>query len=494
VIFDDGSVSGTVNSAYAHNVLDGQNGSGLNACDATPANPAGSLDNPACLNDQFKGTNSGNGTYFSDTDSWGVALTADWMMSDSLTFKSITAYRDLDAHFTYDTDMTSIAMNDRIEDILKQDQSSQEFQLLGSSDRLDWILGLYYFREQGENINPVSLYLGAGGPTNIQSGGDFENSSKAVFGQATTHVTDKLDVTIGLRWTEDTKAFTPDQFITNFDAPQPWPVFFRLVPLQEYEETFDDVTPMLNLAYHVNDQLMTYATYSEGFKSGGFTQRLAGPFPALPSFDPETVKSYELGFKYSSEDGDITLNMAAFYMEYEDIQITVFLGIAPTLDNAGTATVQGGELELKWLLADSWLLEAAAGYTDAGYDDVDPTTSLTGDEDFARTPEWTLSASLTREIELGNNGSLVPRVDWSYRSRTEFGAENEPGEYQDGYSLVNASLAWNSPQEIFGVVFGIRNLADKDFNYTYGSQSTFGPITYIPDRGREWYVMGRYYF
>lgn len=494
VIFDDGSVSGTVNSAYAHNVLDGINGSGLNACDATPANPAGSLDNPACLNDQYRGSNSGNGEDFSDTDTWGVALTIEQTINERLTFKSITAYRNLDAHFANDADLTSVPVNDKIEDILKQEQVSQEFQLLGSYDKVDWILGLYYFQEDGANINPVSFYLGPGGATNILSGGDFDNDSKAAFAQATTHVTDKLDVTVGVRWTEDTKRFTPNQYVTSFAFPQPWPVFFRLVPLQEYEETFDAVTPMLNVAYDLTDGLMLYATYAEGFKSGGFTQRLSGPFLALPSFGPEEVESYELGLKYASEDGSLTANLAAFYMDYSDIQINVFLGIAPTLDNAGSATVQGGELELKWMLAEGWLLETAAGYTDAGYDEVDPTTILTGDEDFALTPEWTGSVSLSREIDLVDNGNLMARLDWSYRSRTEFGAENEPGEYQSAYSLFNTSLAWNSRDATYNVIAGVRNLTDKDFNYAYGSQSTFGPIFYIPDRGREWYLTAKYNF
>lgn len=494
VVFDDGSATGTINSAYAYNVLDGSSGTGLNGCDATPANPAGSLDNPACLNDQFRGSNSGNGADFSNTDIWGVALTVEQLLGESLTFKSITAYRDLDAHFTYDSDATPLPINDFIEDILQQEQISQELQLLGSYDRVDWIVGLYYFQEDGENINPVSLSFGPGGPTNILSGGAFDNDSKAVFAQATTHITDKLDLTVGVRWTEDTKRFTPDQYVTSFAAPALWPVFFRLVPLQEYEETFDAVTPMFNAAYDLTDGVLLYATYAEGFKSGGFTQRLAGPFPALPSFEPEEVESYELGMKYASNDGTLTVNMAAFYMDYSDIQINVFLGIAPTLDNAGSATVQGGEFELKWMFADSWFLEAAVGYTDAGYDEVDNTTSLTGEEDFAFTPRWTGSAGLSKEFDLAANGNLVSRLDWSYRSRTEFGAENEPGEFQSSYSLLNASLAWSSRDTTYDVIAGVRNLADKDFNYTYGSQSTFGIITYIPDRGREWYVTARYNF
>lgn len=491
-VFFDGTPGGE-NSAYAHNVLFGINGTGANGCDGTPANPAGSLNNPACLNDQFKGTNNSNGDVFSDTDAWGASLSVEWAVSDSVTFRSISSYRELDASFGYDSDTSPLSVVDRIEDDLEQEQVTQEFQLLYSNDHVDLIFGLYYFQEEGENPNPVSFVLANGGPTDILSGGDFDNSSEAAFTQATWHVTDKLDLTAGVRWTEDTKRFTPDQFVTSH-AISPPPVFFRLVPKQEFDETFDDVTSMLNVSYQWNDSLMTYATYSEGFKGGGFTQRLAGPFPALPSFEPETVKSHEVGFKYSNDDGSFTVNAAAFYVDYEDIQITVFLGIAPTLDNAGTATVKGAELETKVLITDGWFFEGAAGYIDAGYDKVDPTTSLTGDEDFARTPMWTFSSSLTNEIDLQDNGFLVSRIDWSFRSETEFGAENEPGETQGAYSLWNASVAWTSPGEQFAVTAGVRNLDDKEFNYDYGSQSSFGSITFLPDRGREWYLTGKYKF
>ena len=169
--------------------------------------PPGSFTNPACFNAQFL-TGDDYSTYAtahsqSDLDAWGVALTVAFDLSDSLRIKSITAYRDTEALGFRDGDNSPHVIAET-QDTWDHEQWSQEFQLGGEAfdAALDWIVGLYYFKEEGTNINLVNF-----APIYIQSGGSVDNDSQAVFGQATWHVTDAFSVTGGLRYTEDTKRF-----------------------------------------------------------------------------------------------------------------------------------------------------------------------------------------------------------------------------------------------------------------------------------------------
>ena len=259
---------------------------------------AGAPNNPACFNDQFL-TDGKYSTYAtnrsqSDLDAWGASLTVAFELSESLTLKSITAYRDTEALGFRDGDNTPHVIA-QTQDTWDHEQFSQEFQLAGKalSGALDWIVGAYYFTEKGTNLNFVNF-----APIYIQSGGSVDNDSTALFGQTTWRVTDAFSVTAGLRYTDETKRFDPDQFVIQDRNPDPTlqlPTGFPLVPPDEVKTSISETTPYLNLAYKWTEHVMTYATYSEGFKSGGFTQRVFPPLPATPSFRPEFVDSYEVG-------------------------------------------------------------------------------------------------------------------------------------------------------------------------------------------------------
>ena len=126
---------------------------------------------------------------------------------DSLALKSITAYRELESDFARDGDHSPHRIA-QFEDTLDQEQFTQELQLIGTHDRLDWILGLYYFSEEGDNVNTLDFTV-----SNFRSGGAFDNTAWAAFAQATFDMTDRLHLTLGGRYTDEDKAFTPDQII-----------------------------------------------------------------------------------------------------------------------------------------------------------------------------------------------------------------------------------------------------------------------------------------
>jgi iron complex outermembrane receptor protein len=488
------------NFVFQNNVLLGVNFAGFTGCDGSFANPFGTPTNTACFNqsnftDAGNRVNTGNDTaapgraYFSTQDVYGVSGTIDWQATDWMEVKSITAYRKIDAHTANDLD-SALPFGGAVQDIMVQKQVTEELQLLGTlfEARLDWTLGFFYFQEDGKNVNPVNFI-----PIKFPSGGTFDNDSIAGFGQGTYHFNDKLSLTAGIRYTKDQKRFFPMQIIEINRTPVP---FFDpgtpVLPLEEIKIEADDWTPMVNLAYDWSENLMIYATYSEGFKGGGFHQRVFPPLPATPTYDPETVTSYEGGFKYTGFDGRLRVNAAGFFVDYEDLQVTVFTAIAPVVDNAGTAEIGGFELEVQAAPAQGWFVEGGVGYVDAGYDEIDPSTGLTGDENIAYISKWTVNGSVLKEVPIGDYGSLTPRVDWSYRSKFDFDTFNAPQVQQDGYHIVNANIAWENASGRYGLTLGVTNLTDEDYLTSGTSNVGFGWVVGGFGREREWYLTARF--
>ncbi len=262
-----------------------------------------------------------------------------------------------------------------------------------------------------------------------------------------------------------------------------------LLPPVEVGATFSKFTPMLNAAYHISADAMVYATYSKGFKSGGFTQRVFPPLPATPSFGPESATSYEIGAKTSGLDGKVRVNAAAYRTNYDDIQVQVFQAIAPITANGGQGRIQGLELEANASPGDGWFFEANAGLTDAKYTSIDPSViGLTLDSKFAFVSRWTGIAAVQKEIQLGALGRISPRIQWTYRSNYFNDALNTPSEEQPGYGMLDAALQWNSHDTKYSATAGVKNALDKDYTLAAYFTPGSGPISVIPNRGREWYV------
>jgi iron complex outermembrane receptor protein len=472
----------------------------FNNCDAVAPVP-GLVEgtDPDCINanNVALGQNTGTDPTFSDHDVWGVSATIDWAISDNLQVKSITAYRDVDSEFAHDGDNTPYFLSWVRDEIYEQSQFSQELQLLGTSfdDRLNWILGVFYFTEDGNNFNPVDFAA-----VDIESGGRFDHESIAGFAQGTYDITERLHLTAGIRYTDDTKDFIVDPGIqTAKPIFAPPPVAAGLVLIEPGTTTLeaDDWTPMVNVSFDWTDDTMVYATYSEGFKSGGVQQRNAGVFGAqAPTYDPEFVESYEVGLKYNSPGGDFVLNAAAFYADYTDIQLETLApdGIAPQLDNAGTGEIQGIELETRWSPLEDWFFEGSVGYLDAEITESDPSVvnsgGPSGGEQLPQVPEWSAAASVIKEFGLGSRGSVTTRVDYSYRSKVYFSPANVPTEVQDAFGLLNASVAWNSADDKYGLTFHANNITDERiilYTEAAGSSATQNDIL---ARDFAWYLTG----
>jgi len=502
--------------AFIHNVTFGATAPGV-PCAATDAAGNGVTYNPAapnCYDARYigkDGKNQGTAPAFSDADVRGASATLRYELTPELTLKSISAWRDLDAKFARDGDDSPHRISQFYDD-LEQEQYTQELQLLGAHARLNWIVGLYYFTEEGVNTNILDFTV-----SNFRSGGDFENESWAAFAQATYDVTSTLHLTLGARQTEEQKSFRPDQIIFQnyfagisqvvppgnplaaLDAP-----FLqageRVLPYLWKDIDTSEFTPMVNLSWDATEDLMLYASYSEGFKSGGFTQRVFPPIVAgytappgtpdidlIPTYDPEFVDVWELGFKLTGLDGMLRLNGAAFRTEYEDLQVQVFDSVAPVTRNIGKATIDGVELELQAAPGAGWLIDASATWLDAGYDEIDTANTLIGENyEFERVPEYAASLGVSKEFDLETLGFVTVRGDWSYRDSTYNDAYNTPLLQTDSYDLIDASVRWQDCQRLWTVALSGLNLGDEEYLVTGVYGTAFQSLEGTYDRGRQW--------
>jgi iron complex outermembrane receptor protein len=393
--------------AFIHNITFAAAAQGV-PCAVTDPAGNGITFNPAvadCYDSRYigaDGSNEGTAPAFSRTDLFGASATLSYELTDALTLKSITGWRDLDSEFARDGDHSPNRISQFYDD-LSQQQLTQELQLLGSHERMNWIIGAYYFSEDGDNANILDFTV-----SNFRSGGRFDNEAWAVFAQGTYDLTDRLHLTVGARYTDEQKSFRPDQIIfTNYFAgisqvlPEGHPLAVldapflqageRILPFLNKRIDVEEFTPMVNLSYDVSDGLMVYTSYSEGFKSGGFTQRVFPPIVAgftappgtpdidlIPTYDPEFVKVYEIGFKASMLENRLRFNGAAFHTDYEDLQVQVFNSVAPVTQNIGEASIDGIELELQAAPGAGWLIEASFAWLDASYDEIDTGITLIG--------------------------------------------------------------------------------------------------------------------
>jgi iron complex outermembrane receptor protein len=370
-----------------------------------------------------------------------------------------------------------------------QDQFSQEIQLSGTnfSDQVHWVLGGYYSEEDGHHNDFGMIWS-----SNLlfKSGADINASSLAFFGQAVIGLTERLTLTVGTRWTRDRKTFDADQYIV-VDNVIGFPPGTPLIPMESLTIEDHAMTPAVSLSYALNNSLNIYASYSEGFKGGGFTQRNFPPLPVIPSFEPEEAKAYEVGAKFQGFDDRVRFNFAAFHTDYEDMQLLgqePTLGFAPIIFNAAKSTVQGFEMELSAVPASDWLLQGGFGFLDAEYDEVSEFAQAVGvdtSKEFMNAPKVTASMGLSYEYRHSSLGSFTPRFDWSYTSKIYNDVTNAEVIAQEAYHLFNVSLAWESRDGLWSASVAGLNLTDEEYKDSGNFDPGGGIAEVVFTRGRE---------
>ena len=402
-----------------------------------------------------------------EQDSYGIAATWEWDISENLSIKSITAYRDMDyvGNLEFDGSPTTLLY---YHETGASDQFSQELQLFGNNETYRWIAGLYYFTEEGHNLQDDDVFFSLD-----QRRSKVETDSYAVFAQASVDLNPLFSVTGGVRYTREDKDYELYYQRLRAGAPAQQALLdggesIYLIPPTELDDSWDSVSGTAGINYHVHEDVMLYATYSRGFRSGGFNARPGNP-DSVNIYDPEHVNVYEAGMKSELLNKRLRLNLAFYMNDYEDYQAQVNqlanAFVTRTL-NAAEAEINGVELEVAVLLS-TWLrVDGTYAYTDAEISEVDIDPSLNANFDkghrlpYTSKHTWSLSPQLDLPLPAGN---LEVRADYSYRSSFYGQISNHQEERQDGYGLVNAQIQYRAPGDRWSVaLYGI-NLADEEY-------------------------------
>ncbi|MCW1431282.1 TonB-dependent receptor [Novosphingobium sp. JCM 18896] len=410
------------------------------------------------------------------------------------TLTSITGYRKVDYFSTGDTD-GSQSETARAINKMSQHQFSSELRYAGKAldGKLDYTIGAYYFEQRMEQFYHVFFF----GNSNQRSRGVLNHHTWSVFAQGDYEVVPGFFVTAGGRYTWEKKRAATGR--TNECTVQ---LVCSLT--DEGSTVWKNFAPKVGLSWKATDDVLVYASWTKGFRSGGYNIRTTGARfnPATPAaanesagpYDQEVVKALEGGIKTEFLDGKARVNLAAFHNNYDGLQRTVNQGLVNFIANVAKATVNGVELETTFLPAPNLALTANVGYLDAKYKDYilpGTTTNLSGKQ-LIRAPKWTYTLAFTHDLDLGSGGVLTSRASLNYSGKTP---ANDPGNYfAAAYHLVDASLTW-SPEgnSDFKLSAWVKNLTNEKYSLTATYVGTlFTNLYQAPPR--RWGVEATYKF
>jgi len=426
-----------------------------------------------------------NGRTFERSKVQGHALTLTWDVNNSNAVKSITAYRELDWDDLLDLDGSPLSVAQTARDS-EYDAFSQELQLVGSTDRFNYVGGLYYFEDDGFTFNPQTFFFGT---ANYDSRYGFGTEATAAYGQVDYKATDALTLTAGLRYTREKRKTERYLAFSNGTTP-----FVPLIPQgTAAEETFSDTTPVFIVAYKFSNAVNTYAKYSEGFKSGGFNGEANTLAEALVPYRPQKLKAYELGLKTGFADGRAIVNVAAFQNDTDDMQLSIFTASgasASIIRNAGKATTRGFEVEAMWVPSDALTLQASYGYLDGEYDEfIDEGVNQAHNRAMIQAPKSSFSVLFDGRIVRTGWGDVRGTLDYSWTDDyytypyqlASSGPNYNPRRAIAGDTLVKSYGVLNARLALTGIAIGgsqsevalwSRNLTDENHIVNY---IDFGP-------------------
>ncbi|MFN4019698.1 MAG: TonB-dependent receptor [Erythrobacter sp.] len=479
------------------------------------------------LDDVFD-TRAGLNIVDQEVEAYGGALNIAIALSDTLTLKSITGYREDSSTSPIDFDSLP-AIDLDVPAIYKNDQLSQELQLLYEGDRLSGVLGLYYLDANAFTAFDVALFTTLNGLT-AQTLGDVNTKTWSVFGDFTYDLTDTISVSLGGRYTHDkrTSQVLRTTFLGGFSnlfggtgAP------IAVTSNFNGSATFKDFNPRASISWQPNADHNLYFTYSQGFKGGGFDPRGQTTACRNPrggactpqevydfmAFDPETVDSFELGWKASLLDNRVNISLAGFLGQYKNVQIPGSVGFDANGDgvnesfigitsNAADADVNGIEFEGTALVGKDFAgdgsrfsINWSLGVLDAKFNTfIDAFgNDVAASRVFQNTPEITAHMGFDMGVPVASGmidfiGLASLRSDAS-----QFEVPN-PFLDQDGFVLVDASLVYTADSGLYSIGLHGKNLFDKQYivagyNFVAGG---VGGAPFVPTLGREGTLTGFY--
>lgn len=444
-------------------------------------------------------------------DSFGSSVTLNWKLP-AFTLTSVAAYEQNTSRILEDT---SASPNDFLTGSYygHPRQFSEEIRLTSPEQQLQWIAGLYYFHEDlDSSVSFAAPGLGLSPFTGTS--GDLEGvgqvssmttNSYAGFGNLDFAATSRLKLTLGLRFTHETKNVQYDAFIDNVSNFVPFAfagsaeiVNDALVQTIDFpaDKSWNNVSGRAAASYTITEGVMVYTSIARGFNSGNYNGG-AFIFPAEATLvNPETLTSYELGLK--TEFGkNFRFNIDGFYYDFKNQQVFILeTGPGGTpfqqLSNAAASSLAGAEAELAWKPITGLLAQVGAGYTYSRFDSFDSPTggNLTGNT-LPSAPKTNLNGLIRYELPV-SAGTFALQLDGKYQSKQFFSVDNDPLLAQGGYTILNARIGYSTLEDRLIISAWGRNIGNKNYLASAYDLSAYGFDQYVVGDPRTFGVTVRY--
>ncbi|MCW3838248.1 TonB-dependent receptor [Sphingomonas canadensis] len=441
----------------------------------------------------------------SELTAWGVSGSISYEASDAIALTSITSYRSADAYFVVDNDESPIPKSESI-GMPRQHQFTQELRLNADvGNILDLTLGGFYY--DGDALQNGRNLIGSIN-ADFLTADTIKSRSKSAFAHGVVHVTDALNLTGGVRYTDDRKVLT---FVRRTADGSFSP---SVTPINGQTATFAakvwDYRAVVD--YRWSPGFFTYAQFSTGFKGGGINPRVFFPNQVAP-FGVEQLESYEIGFKSDLLDRRVRLNVSAFLNNYKDIQVqtnTPFFnvnlpvqpdpnlpnynpagGTAPSAAflNAGDVRQKGIEVELSANPVEGLQIDGSLSYLKGEYKRLSPqalSSGLTMAMELPFAPRWQGNFGIQYELPFAG-GTLTPRLDYQYQSTSYATAVNHPRNRIESRNVFDARLSYRTGD--WEAALAVTNLTDDFFYYSkFDIIAAGGYLTGAPSRPREWSI------
>ena len=426
---------------------------------------------------------------------YGFSGTVDFKANQDIAIKSITAMRYYSGTWSLDEDASPLSDEILFNQVWHR-QVSEELRLSGNlfDGAVKYTVGGFYFDQHSFYGGRIDL-----GSFEFIENDHFPATSKAGFFNADWQITNALELNAGVRYTKEDKTLiygregVPGNDYPGGVAPQ-------VASLNGLEGHFagNKTDYRVALQYQWTPGFMTYADVSTGFKGGGVNPR---PFYAAQAiaFAPETLTAYELGLKSDWLDHRLRVNVATFYDNYKNIQLIVndcaFAGpqfaepcAAPI--NAGTAHIDGAELEVQARPTRALSVDASASYLHFNYVSLSSLaigSGITPDMTTPFAPRWKYSTGVQYDIALGRMGSLIPRLDLNHQATFYSQAENSVFNEIRGYTLLNGHLMWQGQQALWQATLEVKNITNHLYYYgIFDNRSSAQTVLGEPAPPREW--------
>ena len=415
----------------------------------------------------------------------GVAITADYEISDELAAKFIASYRSSEYTGGLDDDESTLNLSE-FPEAGEADQTSLEFQLNGQFGAFDFVSGLYYFEEEGSTesgpwtFSPFNMPGGLdnfGVPTGFGDFGFFDlqqdTESTAVYANGSFAFSDRFSVGAGARYSRDEK-----------DANAIFPTF----PERKFlSDSWDAFTWDLNASFALRDGLNVYGQIQKGYQTGGYPPRPFGGPDQFEPFDETEALNFELGLKGIVNDY-ITLLVAAFYTEYDDLALPFSDtlaggGFVTIVANAGESRSTGLEVEGVISPTDSFNVNFSVGFLDAEITRVDPgTVGVAKGDAPALTPDLTFSVAPQWFFLLDGGGSFTAQIDYSFRDDMFGQSINNRAEQLDSRGLLGFSVDYTSSDQSWTLGAYGENITNEVYDQGRLAQNGYVGVVLSNDR------------